>query len=129
LLQEKGYLPEAVVNFIAILGWTPPSHHSSSAHQPEPVAAHTQKDDNDEKANSSISSAQTNNPQEIFSLNELVEQFNLEGLNKRPLTVSKKLLWMNKKHFKRKLEDGEELHRLALRLQQELRQDHDITKW
>ena len=114
-----------MVNFIAVLGWTPPSHHSSSAHQPTTA---TQKDDNsNEKA--SVSSVETNQPQEIFSLNELVEQFSLEGLNKRPLTVSKKLQWINKKHFMRKLEDSEELRRLALRLQEELRRDHNITKW
>ena len=116
--QEKGYLPEAVVNFIALLGWTPPSHHSSS----DQLTTVTQ--DDNEKA---LTTAQINHPQELFSLSELVEQFSLEGLNKRPITVSKKLMWMNKQHFKRKLKDREELQKLALRLQEELRQDHNIN--
>lgn len=115
-----------MVNYIAILGWTPPSHHSSSTHQP---ATETQKDDNNSNEKVSVSSVETNQPQEIFSLNELVEQFSLEGLNKRPLTVSKKLQWINRKHFRRKLEDSEELRRLALRLREELMRDCNITKW
>lgn len=116
-LQDKGYLPEAIINFIALLGWTPPSHSSSS----DQLTAATQED---EKA----STATQFNPQELFSLNELIEQFSLEGLNKRPITVSKKLLWLNKQHFKRKLKDNEELERLALTLQEELRQDYNISK-
>ena len=57
-----------------------------------------------------------------------MEQFGLEGLNKRPITVSKKLLWMNKQHFKRKLKNDEELQKLVLRLQEELRQDSSINR-
>ena len=126
MLQEKGYLPEAVVNFIALLGWTPPSHHHSKSFSQLTTAK--QKDVDDENTSITSPSALQTNPQELFSLNELIEQFSLEGLNKRPITVSKKLMWMNKQHFKRKLKDGKELHGLALRLQEELRRDHDITK-
>ena len=107
-LKEKGYLPEAVVNFIALLGWSPHGGTQVSAHESSPVPNQF-------------------NPQEIFTLSELVERFTLEGLNKRPITVDKKLLWMNKQHFKRKLKNDGELHQLALALQRELRRDHNIS--
>ena len=105
-----------MVNFIALLGWNP---HSSTSDQLTAVS-HQDR-----------ASTITNqfSAQELFSMSELVEQFNLEGLNKRPQTVSEKhLLWMNKHHFKRKLRDDGELQRLALRLQKELKQDHNITR-
>ncbi|MEG0615754.1 MAG: glutamate--tRNA ligase, partial [Oscillospiraceae bacterium] len=47
-LMEKGYLTEAVVNYIALLGWAPKSEN------------------------------------EIFSLEELVEEFDISGLSKSP---------------------------------------------
>ena len=46
--MAKGYLPEAVVNFIALLGWAPKGE------------------------------------EEIFSLEELVENFDISGISKSP---------------------------------------------
>ncbi|RMG26154.1 MAG: glutamate--tRNA ligase [Methanobacteriota archaeon] len=57
---KKGYLPEALVNFVALLGWNP------------------------------------GNDQELFSLNELIEQFSLERVNKSGAVFDlQKLKWMN----------------------------------
>ncbi|OGI26823.1 MAG: glutamate--tRNA ligase [Candidatus Moranbacteria bacterium RIFOXYB1_FULL_43_19] len=57
---KKGYLPEAVINFIALLGWNPKTE------------------------------------KEIFSLEELIEEFDLSKLNKSGAIFDReKLDWMN----------------------------------
>ena len=90
-------MPEAVVNFIALLGWSPHTAGQTASSIPAQF-----------------------NPQELFSLDELVERFSLEGLNKRPVMISEKLAWMNKQHFKRKLRSEKDLEQLAVQLQEEL---------
>ena len=63
--KEKGYLPEALVNFLALLGWN------------------------------------SKTEQEIFSQAELIEKFNLEGLNKAGAVFNyQKLDWFNKEYLK-----------------------------
>lgn len=65
-LLAKGYLAEAVTNYIALLGWSP-------------------KDTN----------------QEIFTINELIDAFSLDGISKSPAIFDyKKLDWMNSEYFK-----------------------------
>lgn len=64
--KEQGYLPEAFINFLIMLGWAP-------------------KDE-----------------QEIFSIEELVEKFQLENLQKGGAVFNTiKLDWFNKEHIKR----------------------------
>jgi nondiscriminating glutamyl-tRNA synthetase len=64
--KELGYLPEAVVNFIALLGWSPKGE------------------------------------EEIFTLVELIEQFNLERVSKSPAVFDMdKLNWMNNHYLKK----------------------------
>ncbi len=63
---ERGYLPEAVLNFIALLGWSP---------------------DDD---------------REIMSREELIEAFDLSGINKASAVFDeKKLEWMNGEYIAR----------------------------
>jgi len=65
-LLSQGFLPEAIINYLALLGWSPP------------------------------------NNQEIFSLPELVEQFDEARLNKAPATFdTQKLTWVNGEYMKR----------------------------
>jgi glutamyl-tRNA synthetase len=65
---ESGYLPEAVVNFVALLGWNPG----------------------------------LNNYKEVFTLDELIDAFSLEQLNKGGAIVNiDKLNWLNTQHIKR----------------------------
>lgn len=65
-LVEDGYLVEAIVNYIALLGWSPRQER------------------------------------EIFSLDELVEIFDLEGLVKTNAIFDyKKLAWMNGEYIKK----------------------------
>jgi glutamyl-tRNA synthetase len=63
--QEKGYLPEAIVNFMALLGWNPKTE------------------------------------EEFFSLDQLVERFDLAHVNKaNPVFETEKLDWMNQHYMK-----------------------------
>jgi len=65
--KNKGYLPEAVVNFIALLGWNPKTE------------------------------------QEIFSLDELAEEFDVAKLNKAGAIFDmEKLDWMNGMYIREK---------------------------
>lgn len=65
--KKKGYLPEAVINFIALLGWNPKTE------------------------------------QEMFTLGELIEQFDENKLNKSGAIFDiKKLDWMNGNYIRKK---------------------------
>ena len=65
-LIEAGYLPEAITNYVALLGWSP-----------------------------------KNSCQEIFSMDELIKSFSLEGLSKSPAVFDyAKLDWMSGEYFK-----------------------------
>jgi nondiscriminating glutamyl-tRNA synthetase len=69
---EKGYLPEALLNFIALLGWWPPNDL-------KPVSGHP----------------------ELLSLEEMVKTFTLDGLQKAPGVFDvQKLQWMNGQYLK-----------------------------
>ena len=75
-LLEKGYLKEAVLNFIALLGWNPGTE------------------------------------QEIFTLPELVLQFDYKNIHKAPsIFDTVKLRWMNGEYIKKLALD--EFHKLA----------------
>lgn len=64
-LIEQGFVTEAIVNFIALLGWS------------------------------------SNSDQEIFSLQELIEQFDYHRINKSPSVFDMtKLRWMNGEYIK-----------------------------
>ena len=64
-LVEEGFLPEAIINYIALLGWS------------------------------------SKTDREIFSLAELAELFNVEGLNKAAAVFDyDKLRWMNSEYIK-----------------------------
>ena len=64
-LVNEGYLPEAIINYIALLGWAP-------------------KD-----------------TREIFSLKELIEAFDINGISKSPAVFDyDKLSWVNQEHIK-----------------------------
>lgn len=64
-IVEQGILPEAIVNFIALLGWSPESDR------------------------------------EIFSLDELIKEFDYRRINKSPSVFDmNKLKWMNGEYIK-----------------------------
>lgn len=62
---NKGYLKEAIINYIALLGWSPGGE------------------------------------KEIFSLDELIDAFSIEGLSKSPAVFDvEKLTWMNAQYIR-----------------------------
>ncbi len=64
-LVAEGYLPEAIVNYIALLGWAPKDNR------------------------------------EIFTLQELVENFSIDGISKSPAVFDyDKLLWLNGEYLR-----------------------------
>ncbi len=76
-LIEHGFISEAVVNFVALLGWSP------------------------------------ENNQEIFSLDELVKEFNYKNISKSPAVFDMtKLRWMNGEYMKAM--DDEKFYEMAL---------------
>jgi len=67
----KGFLPEAIINYIALLGWSPPDNR------------------------------------EIYSLTELGQIFNIEGISKSPSVFDiNKLRWVNGEYLKAMDFDG-----------------------
>jgi len=69
---EEGYLPEAVLNFLMLLGWSAPIERE-----------HGEKE------------------KEIFTLEEFIELFDVADLNKsNPVFDREKLLWFNKQYIK-----------------------------
>jgi glutamyl-tRNA synthetase len=78
--RAKGYLKEALVNFVALLGWNPGTE------------------------------------QELFTHDELVQQFSLEKVNKAGAVFNiEKLNWLNFEHLRKK-PDTETLSMLKLEL-------------
>jgi glutamyl-tRNA synthetase len=68
--RAKGYLKEALLNFVALLGWNPGTD------------------------------------QELFTLDELVQQFSLEKVNKAGAVFNiEKLNWLNFEHLRKKSDD------------------------
>lgn len=91
-LLEQGFVTEAIVNFIALLGW----------------------------------SSGTN--EEIFSLEELIKEFDYNHINKSPAVFDMaKLRWMNSEYIKRM--DNERYYTLALPyIQEVIHKDLDLKK-
>ncbi len=88
--KRKGYLPEALVNFVAFLGWNP----------------------GDER--------------ELFSLEELVQEFSLERVGKAGAVFNiEKLNWLNAQHLRKK-PDSELLRMLKRHLGES---GIDIAQW
>lgn len=89
-LIEQGFVTEAIVNFIALLGWSPASN------------------------------------EEIFSLEELIEQFDYHNINKSPSVFDmNKLRWMNSEYIKRM--DNEQYYEYAIPyIKEAIHKDYDL---
>lgn len=75
-LVEQGYLVDAIINYVALLGWSPGDN------------------------------------QEIFSLKELEQAFDISGISKSPAVFDiKKLNWMNGEYLRKMT--AEEFHTVA----------------
>ncbi|MBD5451553.1 MAG: glutamate--tRNA ligase [Lachnospiraceae bacterium] len=91
-IVEQGILPEAIVNFIALLGWSPEENR------------------------------------EIFTLDELIRDFDYTRINKSPSVFDmNKLKWMNGEYIKAM--DFERFYEMALPyLKEVLKKDFDLRK-
>ncbi|MCR5032647.1 MAG: glutamate--tRNA ligase [Lachnospiraceae bacterium] len=91
-LIEQGFLTEAVVNFVALLGWSPADNN------------------------------------EIFSLDELVKEFDYHRINKSPAVFDfNKLRWMNGEYIK-KLDFDTFYEKAEPYLKQAITKDLDLKK-
>lgn len=91
-LVNKGYLPEAIVNYIALLGWSPSDN------------------------------------QEIFTLDELINVFDIKGLSKSPAIFDiVKLTWLNGEYIKKM--DFNKFFDISLPiLKSSITKDYDLKK-
>ncbi len=91
-LIEKGYLPEAIINYIALLGWSPSDN------------------------------------KEFFTLEELIEQFDIKGLSKSPAIFDiNKLNFINSEYIKNM--DFESFKKYSIPiLQNIIFKDYDLSK-
>lgn len=91
-LIEQGFLSEAIVNFVALLGWSPASD------------------------------------EEIFSLDELVKEFDYHRISKSPAVFDMvKLRWMNGEYMKKM--DDDKFYEMALSyLKEVITKDLDFHK-
>ena len=92
-LLDQGFLTEAIVNFVALLGWSPSSDN------------------------------------EIFSLEELVKEFDYHRISKSPAVFDMvKLRWMNGEYMK-KMDDDDKFYGMALPyLKEVITRDLDFHK-
>ncbi|GAA5974988.1 hypothetical protein JCM11641_006792 [Rhodosporidiobolus odoratus] len=105
----KGYEPEALLNFIALMGWSP---QSSSA---QPAASEA-------SASSPPPAAQN---EDVLTLPALISAFSLDGVNKNRATMqSAKLDFLNRAHIRLKLLEEEGRRDLAKRAKEIL-----VEKW
>ena len=86
--RELGYLPDALVNYIALLGWTP-SKFKISAPSSTRQFTNIQSD------------------REIMTKNEIIEEFALENIHKSGAIFDiKKLNWINSEYIKMENDEG-----------------------
>lgn len=72
--KARGILPEALVNFVALFGWSPRSHHGNESHS------------------------------EIYSLSQLSDMFNVDDLTRGNAKVDdKKLMFFNKHYLEKRI--------------------------
>ncbi len=95
-LREEGYLPEAVINYLSLLGWSPPP-------SPPPQVGR-------EKGRGDIS---REDGREIMPLSDIIKNFSIERVSKSPAVFDiKKLRWINSHYIKNK--DIAELTELSI---------------
>lgn len=84
LRDEQGILPEALVNFVALFGWSPP------------------------RLQAGVSTS------EVMSLDELIQSFSLDNLTKGNAKVTdEKLKYFNKMHLQKRIQNPQELVKLV----------------
>ncbi|OGD94634.1 hypothetical protein A3C33_01160 [Candidatus Curtissbacteria bacterium RIFCSPHIGHO2_02_FULL_42_58] len=96
---KDGYLPEAIINFLALLGWSPPppKHLRGFGRELSRNGGPLRRD-----ASRMDSSEVKVKEEELFSLDQLIKLFSLDRLNKNsPIFNIEKLNWFNKKYLQK----------------------------
>lgn len=98
--QEKGYEPEALVNFLALMGWD----HHSALNIPAPHPTTTLSAEEQEKIDkATIPRADAHSLSEVFTMSQLISSFSLDHVNHRKAAVDvNKLNFINKMTLRRK---------------------------
>ncbi|OMH81582.1 Glutamate-tRNA ligase [Zancudomyces culisetae] len=118
---NKGYMAEALVNFVAFLGWTPKLRQNQKQIPDSDLNA---KLEGKTKANSVNS--------EVMNLSQLVKVFSIDDLNKSNAIVNiEKLNWFNKQHVYGIIQDHKRLDDLinssyGKELAQRIKDDLDL---
>ncbi|CAO3634122.1 unnamed protein product [Cunninghamella echinulata] len=100
---EKGYFPEAINNFVALLGWHPNNNDHNQ---------HTIEEDKEE--GKSNNKDQDNAMIEILDMDQLIQQFDLSHLHHSGAIVDPlKLSWINKQHLLKRASSDEGLNGLV----------------
>jgi len=101
--ERQGYLPEAMVNFLALLGWSPPNASRSDSPgegSPPPNASSSEKERAGPVALGSVSRREERG--ELHSRDELIEAFALEDINGGNAVFNvEKLDWFNQQYITR----------------------------
>lgn len=93
MARSRGILPEALVNFVALFGWSP----TTATHTATP------------NSNTATSGAEA----EMFTMDELISRFSLDGLTRGNAKVDdKKLLHFNQHFFRRRIADADQCMQL-----------------
>lgn len=88
-MVEQGFVPEAVVNYIALLGWSPEEEMEGGASTEDKPSAKDR------------TSTEEKHFREIFSLEELIQAFDYHRISKSPAVFDNvKLRWMNGEYLK-----------------------------
>jgi len=104
--KRQGYLPEAMINFLALLGWSP---HKRGAGKSAGGGA---GDEGARQAGQARSAEQAPEERELYSMRELAEIFDLDGISGGGAVFNgEKLDWMNQQYLMR-LAPGELVERV-----------------
>jgi glutamyl/glutaminyl-tRNA synthetase len=97
--EAQGYLPEAMINFLALLGWSPVA--SQQASPPEQSGATGPR----ERRREGVRRDEVPRPEsdrEVFTRDELVARFTLDGISGGNAVFNpEKLDWFNQQHISR----------------------------
>ena len=88
MYREQGYLPEGLLNYLALLGWSLPRGYPLPADQPAPPGTHPDEDPEQRE-------------RDIFTMAELVAAFDIDRVNANPARFDlKKCTSINGDHIR-----------------------------
>lgn len=110
-MQAAGYLPEALVNFVALLGWTPPvAQKLSTASSASPASVSAKRT----AGGPQTATGHLQPTGEVLSLHDMTRSFDFKNVQKGNAVVTRhRLDFFNGEHIKRRVVAALELSRPA----------------